>query len=125
MSVFLFIFFVPKITVFSLDFQQRRLPLFFGNLRESLNTMMNIIEYEKMENFDGTKTLENMDHLLHTYSFETSDVIHEYYLNRHYQQQSIESTDYGQLTVRCAFTDENNLEVRISTSSDHFSCIFK
>lgn len=73
--------------------------------------MMNIIECEKIENFAGSKAFENIDHLLHTYSCETSDLIHEYYLKRYYQQQNNESTEHGQLTVRCGFTDENNLEV--------------
>lgn len=70
-----------------------------------------MIEYEKIENFDGPRAFEKIDHLLHTYSCETSDLIHEYYLNRYYQQQSIEGTEHGQLTVRCGFTNENSLEV--------------
>lgn len=78
-----------------------------------------------MENVDGSNAFEKMDHILNTYSYETSDLIHEYYLNRYYQQQNIERTEYGQLTVRCAFTDKNSLEVRINSMFDYLSRILR
>lgn len=120
-----FSFFVSKLVFsfcFVFNFQQRRPPQFFSNLRESVNTMKNIIDYEKIEHVDGLNAFEKIDHLLHTYSCETSDLIHEYYLNRYYRQQTIDSTEHGQLTIRCGFTAENDLEVRnLDMFSSHFA----
>lgn len=79
--------------------------------------MVQVIDYEKVENCDGQKALEVVDNLLRMNSYETSDLIHEYYLRRYYQQQNIENMPHGQLTVRCGFTEDNNLEV------NYFFCL--
>lgn len=65
----------------------------------------------KSRKFRRAKGIRKIDHLLRTYSCETSDLIHEYYLSRHFQQQTTGSTEHGQLTVRCGFADDNTLEV--------------
>lgn len=59
------------------------------------------------------ETLEVIDRLLELHGYETSDLIHQYYIERAKEQQALDSTPYGQLTVRCWF-NENTLEVRIS-----------
>lgn len=57
------------------------------------------------------ETLEETEKLLQLHSYETSDLIHQYYLERLREQKSLSDTKYGLLTVRCGFTDDNYLEV--------------
>lgn len=56
-------------------------------------------------------TLESIERLLLLHSYETSDLIHQYYLDRYNEQKAMEDTPHGQLTVRCEFTDDHCLEV--------------
>lgn len=56
------------------------------------------------------ETLENIERLLELHGYETSDLIHQYYLERLKEQDELNESSYGQLTVRCCFR-ENVLEV--------------
>lgn len=55
-------------------------------------------------------TLETIERLLELHGYETSDLIHQYYLERVKEQNEMTETVYGQLTVKCCFK-ENILEV--------------
>lgn len=57
------------------------------------------------------ETLENIERLLVLHGYETSDLIHQYYVERANEQAQLTDAPYGQLTVRCWFK-ENLLEVR-------------
>lgn len=57
------------------------------------------------------ETLEYIERLLQLHSYETADLIHQYYYERYKQQQAMNDTPYGQLTIRCEFTDDNLLKV--------------
>lgn len=56
--------------------------------------------------------LENIERLLQLHGYETSDLIHQYYLERVEEQKaSTDTSSRGQLTVKCKFRD-NSLEVK-------------
>lgn len=61
-------------------------------------------------------TLESIERTLRLHSFETADLIHQYYFERHQQQLVMNDTPYGQLTIRCKFTDDQFLKVIIHDS---------
>lgn len=56
--------------------------------------------------------LAETERLLQLHSYETSDLIHQYYIERLKEQQTMIDTPYGQLTIRGTFADDSNLEVR-------------
>lgn len=58
------------------------------------------------------ETLEAIERLLELHGYETSDLIHQYYLERVKEQATMTDSQFGQLTVRCWFK-ENSLEVKI------------
>lgn len=55
------------------------------------------------------ETLEEIFKLLELHGYETSDLIHQYYIER--VKEETPDSRYGQLTVRCWF-EENNLMVK-------------
>lgn len=64
----------------------------------------------KNENADDESTLSQIQKLLELHGYETQDLIHQYYIERHTEQQNKKDKDLGQLTVKCSFRD-NSLEV--------------
>lgn len=62
------------------------------------------------------ETLAETEKLLQLHSYETSDLIHQYYYERYKEQQAMEDTPLGQLTVQCGFSDDNCIEVRMIRS---------
>lgn len=78
--------------------------------------MIKSFKIGNVESCSERDTLECIERILLLHSYETSDLIHQYYLDRYKQQQTMESTPHGQLTVRCGFTDDSFLEVSISES---------
>lgn len=57
------------------------------------------------------ETLEEIFNLLELHAYETSDLIHQYYIERAKQQDHKTDTQFGQLTVRCWFEDNNLLVI--------------
>lgn len=92
-------------------FQKRRPPQFFANLRETLRIMVKSFKTGASCNTEA-ETLNNIDEMLKVHSYETNDLIHQYYVERHKHQATMTDAPYGQLTVKCCFKDEIMLEVR-------------
>lgn len=63
------------------------------------------------ESCSERETLESIERTLQLHGYETADLIHQYYLERYQQQSNMNDTPYGQLTVRCQFTDDQFLKV--------------
>lgn len=61
---------------------------------------------------DDQSTLVQIQKLLDLHGYETPDLIHQYYIERHREQQSKHEKDLGLLTVKCSFKS-NKLEVRL------------
>lgn len=98
----------------SVILQKRRPPQFFSNLRETLRIMVKSFKSANLRANNSSSdhaTLEAIEQLLTLHGFETGDLIHQYYIERSREQQKMTDHPYGQLTVRCNFT-EQNLEVR-------------
>lgn len=55
--------------------------------------------------------LAETERLLQVHSYETGDLIHQYYIDRYSEQEKLNDSPLGQLTVRCGFSDDNCLEV--------------
>lgn len=64
----------------------------------------------KNDNADDQSTLAQIQKLLELHGYETQDLIHQYYIERHTEQQNKQDKDLGLLTVKCSFKD-NTLEV--------------
>lgn len=94
----------------SLQLQRRRPPLFFANLRDTLQLMVKSFkgtQSNKDKASSDKETLEEIFNLLELHGYETSDLIHQYYLEQVKQQDNIPDSRFGQLTVRCWFEDNN------------------
>lgn len=57
------------------------------------------------------ETLAETEKLLQLHSYETCDLIHQYYYERFKEQQAMDTAPLGQLTVRCGFSIDNCIEV--------------
>lgn len=57
------------------------------------------------------ETLKHVEGLLELHSFETPDLIHQYYIERLKQQEAMSDSPYGILSIRAEFTDDNLLKV--------------
>lgn len=57
------------------------------------------------------ETLAETERLLQLHSYETCDLIHQYYVERHREQTKMNDSPYGQLTIRGHFTADDLLEV--------------
>lgn len=91
-------------------FQRRRPPLFFANLRDTLQLMVKSFkgtQCNKDKVSSDKETLEEIFNLLELHGYETCDLIHQYYLERVKHQENAPESQYGQLTVRCWFEDNN------------------
>lgn len=98
------------------NLQKRRPPQFFSNLRESLRIMIKSFKCgDTASSCVERETLAETEKLLQLHSYETSDLIHQYYFERFKEQQAMDDdkTPLGQLTVRCGFSDDNCIEVCI------------
>lgn len=60
------------------------------------------------------ETMEAIEKLLQIHGYETCDLIHQYYVERHQYQCQMTDSPYGQLTIKCAFNDD---KLDVSTSN--------
>lgn len=96
--------------------QKRRPPQFYKNLRESLRIMIKSFKCgDTASSCAEREMLAEIERLLEVHSYDTCDLIHQYYIGRHNEQQAMNDSPYGQLTVRCGFSDDNCLEVNDSS----------
>lgn len=56
--------------------------------------------------------METIEKLLQLHGYETSDLIHQYYVERHHYQSQMVDSPYGLLTIKCAFNG-GNLDVSV------------
>uniref|UniRef100_A0A182PAH8 Uncharacterized protein n=1 Tax=Anopheles epiroticus TaxID=199890 RepID=A0A182PAH8_9DIPT len=99
------------------NLDKRRPPSFFANLRDTLHLMVTnfkTAENRESETAADKETLAHIERLLQLHGYETTDLIHQYYLDRLEEQNNSDAstTGYGMLTVQCFFK-ENILELEI------------
>ncbi|XP_035895567.1 protein unc-13 homolog 4B isoform X1 [Anopheles stephensi] len=99
------------------NLDKRRPPSFFANLRDTLHLMVanfKTAQNRESETAADKETLAHIERLLQLHGYETTDLIHQYYLDRleEQNQSDASTTGYGMLTVQCFFK-ENVLELEI------------
>ncbi|XP_055524465.1 protein unc-13 homolog 4B isoform X3 [Wyeomyia smithii] len=97
------------------NLDKRRPPAFFANLRDTLHIMVanfKSTENPETETSSDKETLAHIERLLTLHGYETTDLIHQYYLDRLKEQEEETSESCGMLTVQCFFK-ENVLELEI------------
>jgi BAI1-associated protein 3 len=96
--------------------EKRRPPSFYSNLRSTLQIMVENFKCQSTSDrkvcSSDKETLEKIDRLLELHGYETSDLIHQYYKERHSMQQKLVEAPCGLLTVQCYF-QKNTLEIEI------------
>lgn len=95
--------------------QKRRPPAFFANLRDTLHIM--VANFKSTQNLESEasadkETLAHIERLLQLHGYETTDLIHQYYLDRLKEQEDGTGDSCGLLTVQCFFK-QNVLELEI------------
>ncbi|XP_058172092.1 protein unc-13 homolog 4B-like [Anopheles ziemanni] len=90
------------------NLDKRRPPAFFANLRDTLHLMIasfKTTENRESETAADKETLANIERLLQLHGLETTDLIHQYYLDRLEEQNHSDASSaaYGMLTVQCFF----------------------
>ncbi|CAK9823698.1 Protein unc-13 homolog 4B [Anthophora retusa] len=93
------------------NLEKRRPPSFYSNLHRTLHSL---IRYFNIGADDATnvKVLEKIEHLLELHGLETAELIHRYHQERINEQNVLEDSEYGQITVRAQFVD-NFLNIQI------------
>ncbi|KAH8410713.1 hypothetical protein KR215_009957 [Drosophila sulfurigaster] len=86
-----------------LNLDKRRPPAFFQNLRETLRTMISCFKIENA--VTDVKILLEIETRLDLYALETSELIHQYYLDRLKYQKEESTVIFGQLAISAQFTD--------------------
>ncbi|XP_058814021.1 protein unc-13 homolog 4B isoform X2 [Topomyia yanbarensis] len=97
------------------NLDKRRPPAFFANLRDTLHILVENFKTTQSlesENASDKDTLVHIERLLQLHGYETTDLIHQYYLDRLKEQETENDDTYGQLTVQCFFK-QNVLELEI------------
>uniref|UniRef100_A0A1I8PQW5 Protein unc-13 homolog 4B n=1 Tax=Stomoxys calcitrans TaxID=35570 RepID=A0A1I8PQW5_STOCA len=93
------------------NLEKRRPPAFFKNLHETLRVMISYFKTGAISTCDNG-ALTEIERILELHSFETADLIHQYYLERLGCQKETTNSAYGQLTIKGRFVD-NGLELVI------------
>lgn len=91
--------------------QKRRPPSFYSNLHRTLHTLIRYFNVGADE-AANVKVLEKIEHLLELHGLETAELIHRYHQERIKEQNDLEESEYGQITVKAQFVD-NSLNIQI------------
>ncbi|XP_055617966.1 protein unc-13 homolog 4B isoform X2 [Toxorhynchites rutilus septentrionalis] len=97
------------------NLDKRRPPAFFANLRDTLHIMVanfKTTRNQESEHASDKETLVHIERLLQLHGYETTDLIHQYYIDRLQEQEAQDDSEYGVLAVQCFFKD-NILELEI------------
>ncbi|XP_053984582.1 protein unc-13 homolog 4B-like isoform X1 [Hylaeus volcanicus] len=93
------------------NLEKRRPPSFYSNLHRTLHTLVRFFNLGADES-SNVKVLEKIEYLLELHGLETAKLIHRYHQERIKEQEEIEESEYGQITVRAQFVD-NSLNIQI------------
>ncbi|XP_071872058.1 C2 and C2B_Munc13-like domain-containing protein staccato isoform X3 [Bombus fervidus] len=93
------------------NLERRRPPSFYSNLHRTLHTLIRYFNVGADETAN-VKVLEKIEHLLELHGLETAELIHRYHQERIKEQNELEESEYGQITVKAQFVD-NSLNIQI------------
>uniref|UniRef100_A0A0K8VC76 Protein unc-13 D n=1 Tax=Bactrocera latifrons TaxID=174628 RepID=A0A0K8VC76_BACLA len=85
------------------NLDKRRPPSFFLNLKQTLSVMTSCFKIGNAVTSD-IEVLREVEKALDLHAYETSDLIHQYYLELLGCQQGISRSEFGQLTIKPNFT---------------------
>uniref|UniRef100_A0A0A1WM20 BAI1-associated protein 3 n=1 Tax=Zeugodacus cucurbitae TaxID=28588 RepID=A0A0A1WM20_ZEUCU len=85
------------------NLDKRRPPSFFQNLKQTLMVMTSCFKIGNVVTSD-IEVLREVEKALDLHAFETSDLIHQYYIELLGYQQGISKSQFGQLTIAANFT---------------------
>ncbi|XP_011188202.2 protein unc-13 homolog 4B isoform X2 [Zeugodacus cucurbitae] len=85
------------------NLDKRRPPSFFQNLKQTLMVMTSCFKIGNVVTSD-IEVLREVEKALDLHAFETSDLIHQYYIELLGYQQGISKSQFGQLTITANFT---------------------
>ncbi|XP_076762015.1 C2 and C2B_Munc13-like domain-containing protein staccato isoform X4 [Xylocopa sonorina] len=94
-----------------INLEKRRPPSFYSNLHRTLHTLIKYFNTGADE-AANVKVLEKIEYLLELHGLETGELIHRYRQERIKEQNELEESEYGQITVRAQFVD-NSLNIQI------------
>lgn len=90
--------------------QKRRPSSYFSNLHETLNILIGFFKIDvkcsKEDNLKLNEKISKVQHILTIYGMETWKLIHFYHLERLDEQNKIEKSEDGQLTIILQIDDE-------------------
>ncbi|XP_011497848.1 PREDICTED: protein unc-13 homolog D-like [Ceratosolen solmsi marchali] len=93
------------------NLERRRPPTFYSNLHKTLHTLIQFFNLGADE-LANVKVLEKIEKVLKLYGLETTELIHQYYVDRVKEQNNILGEPYGLLTVKAYFfNDLLNLQI--------------
>ncbi|CAL7938780.1 unnamed protein product [Xylocopa violacea] len=93
------------------NLEKRRPPSFYSNLHRTLHTLIKYFN-TGADDAANVKVLEKIEYLLELHGLETGELIHRYRQERIKEQNELEESEYGQITVRAQFVD-NSLNIQI------------
>ncbi|XP_043520285.1 protein unc-13 homolog 4B isoform X2 [Frieseomelitta varia] len=93
------------------NLERRRPPSFYSNLHRSLHTLIRYFNIGADE-AANVRVLEKIEHLLELHGLETAELIHRYHQERIKEQNELDESEYGQITVKAQFVD-NSLNIQI------------
>ncbi|XP_012162614.1 protein unc-13 homolog 4B isoform X2 [Ceratitis capitata] len=86
------------------NLDKRRPPSFFQNLKHTLTIMTSCFKIGKIVTSD-VEVLKEIEKTLDLHALETSDLIHQYYIELLGYQRNITKSEFGQLTIKANFTE--------------------
>ncbi|KAK6635250.1 hypothetical protein RUM44_000501 [Polyplax serrata] len=90
--------------------EKRRPPSFFSNLYTTVQILKNF--FRKNDESNSNPKMKAIEHNLKMHGLETTELIHQFHLERLKEQQEVENADLGVVTIRAQFID-NLLKVEI------------
>lgn len=62
--------------------------------------------FRQDENSKNSEILKQIEKMLELHGMETTELIHQYYIERLNEQNTMEDSNFGQITVRALFGDD-------------------
>lgn len=85
--------------------QKKKSPSYFRNLRDSFHMLFGFLRKGNETEYTS-ETIQKLEALLHLHTLDTTDLIHEYYLERLCGQKEMQEATEGILTVKLIFIND-------------------
>lgn len=85
--------------------QKKKSPSYFRNLRDSFHMLFGFLRKGNETEYTSD-TIQKLEALLHLHTLDTTDLIHEYYLERLCDQKEMQEATEGVLTVKLIFIND-------------------